>query len=76
MGNILTSYSIAIGSEYIYFLIPHFKLNKGEMINNDEFLITNERSVDPYDSHVSRCGKNSFRKLWEHEIHSKYDYFW
>ena len=32
------------------------------MIKNDELLKTNERSVDPYGLHVSRCRKNSFEK--------------
>ena len=57
MGNNLTPYSLAIGSEYIYFLTPYFKFVKRKKINNDDLLETNERSVDPYDLHVSRCGK-------------------
>ena len=52
MGNSLTPKGIAIGSEYIYFLTPHFKFNKKEMINKDDVLNKNERGVDPYDFHV------------------------
>ena len=51
MGNNLTPYSFAIGKEYL-FLTLHFKFIKRKMINNDELLNTNERSVDPYDLQV------------------------
>ena len=44
------------------------------MINNDEILNTNEKSVDPYDLHVSRCGKNSFKKVKIYKFHSNYNY--
>ena len=57
MGNSLRLYSIAISGEYNYFLTPYFKFIKREMINIDDLLDTNERSVDPYHLHVSRCGK-------------------
>ena len=73
MGNTLTPYSIAIGDEYIYFLTPHFKFIKREMFINDEIMNTNERSVDPYDLHVSRCGKISFKKVKFYKIHSNYN---
>ena len=43
------------------------------MINNDEIMNTNERSVDPYDLHVSRCGKNLFKKLKTYKFHSNYN---
>ena len=46
---------------------------KREKINNDELLNTNERSVDPYDLHVSQCGKNSLKKIQKYKIHSYYD---
>ena len=59
MGNNLTAYSIAIGEENIYFLTPHFNFLKREKINDDELLITNKNSVDPYDYHLSNCGKDS-----------------
>ena len=41
------------------------------MNNNDELMNTSERSVDPYDSHVSRCGKNSSKKIYK--IHANYN---
>ena len=72
MGINSTTYSVAIGDEYIYFFTPHFKFIKIEMIINDEILNTNERSVDPYDLHVSRCGKNSFKKIKIYKFHSNF----
>ena len=73
MGNNLTPYSIAVGHENVYFLIPHFKFIKREKINGDDFLKTNENSVDPYDYHLSNCGKDSFKKLRLCKLHSNYD---
>ena len=57
MGNSLTPYRIAIGSEDLYSVTPDFKFFKREMIKNDELLNTNEQSVDPYALRFSRCGK-------------------
>ena len=37
MGKNLTSYSFAIGSEYVYSLTAHFKFFKIEMVKNDEY---------------------------------------
>ena len=73
LGNNLTPYSIAVGHENIYFLTPHFIFIKREKINDNEFLKANKSSVDPFDYHVSNCGKNSFKKLRIYKIHSNYD---
>ena len=43
------------------------------MIEYNDILKTNENSVDPYDYHISKCGKCSFKKLKTYEIHSNYD---
>ena len=69
MGNNLTPYSIAVGEENIYFLIPHFKFLKRDRTDDSE-LNTNESSVDPFDYH---CAKNSFKKLRKYELHSNYN---
>ena len=34
---------------------------------------TNENFVDLFDSHVSNCRKDSFKKLRTYKIHSNYD---
>ena len=75
MGNSFTPYSMAIGHDYICFLTPHFKFFRTESFDNDEILKTSERSLDPIDLHVSRCGKNSFKKLNISKIHANYKYF-
>ena len=71
MGNNSTPYSIAIGDDHFHFLTPYFKFIKREMINNNEILNTDEKSVDPYDLHVSQCGKNSFKKVKIYKFHAK-----
>ena len=73
MGNNLISWYVAIGDENICFLTPHFKFFKTEKNIDNELLKTKEGSVDPFDHHVSNCGKNSFKKLQKWKIHSIYD---
>ena len=63
MGINLTPYSIAVGHENIYFLTPHFNYIKREKTIDNELLKTNENSVDPFDYHISKFGKKSFKKL-------------
>ena len=63
MGNNLTPYSIAIGDESIYSMSPHFKFIIKEKINDNELLKTNKTTVDPFDYHVSNCGKYAFKKV-------------
>ena len=70
MGNNLTPYSNGIGSEFIYFLTLHFKFIKRERIDSDKSLNTNGGSLDPYDLHVSQCGKNSFKEIKFYKIHA------
>ena len=73
MGNNLTLYSVAVGHENICFLTPHFKFIEREKINDDDLLKTNENSVDPYDYHLSKCGKDPFKKLRLYKIPSNYE---
>ena len=68
MGNILTPHSIITGEENIYFFTPHFKFNKRDRVDDNTFLSTDENSVDPFDYHVSSCGKDSFKKLRIYKI--------
>ena len=74
MGKNLTIYSIAVGDENFYFFTPHFKIFRRDKIDYDDLLKTIEISVDPYDYHLSNCGKDSFKKLRLYKIHSKYDW--
>ena len=57
MGYILVPYSIVIGEENIYFLTPHFKFNRREIITNIELMETNKNFFDLFDYNVSNCGK-------------------
>ena len=61
MRNNLTPFNIAIGEENIYFLTPQFIFIKRE--KNNDLLETNKSSVDPFDYHVSNCGKYLYKKL-------------
>ena len=73
MGNNLIPYSIAKSGENIYFLNPHCKFIRRNKINYDDFLSRNENSVDPYNYHLSNCGKDTFKKVRFCKIHSNYD---
>ena len=64
MGNNLTPYSIAIGSENIYYLTPYFKFIKKENIDVDD--IDKLFNID-YDDIMNREKKEI------NEIHSNYD---
>ena len=72
MGNNLNPYSIAVGDENIFFT-PLVKFIRRDKIDYDELLKTNENSVNPYDYHLSNCGKESFKKLRLYKIHSNSD---
>ena len=73
MGKNLKPYSMAIGEENISFLTPHFKFIKREKINDNELSKTNKSSVDPFNYHVSNCGRYSFKQLRLYKIHSNND---
>ena len=60
--------------ENIYFLTPLFKFIEREKTDDNDLLETNENSVDPNDSQISQCGKNSFTKLRTYKTPSIYDW--
>ena len=66
MGNILTPYSVALGEKNVYVLIPYFKFINKEIIKDDDLF-------ESYDYHISKCGKDSFKKLRTYKVHSNYD---
>ena len=57
MGKTLRPYSTAVGQENIHSLTPLFKFNEREKIIDNELLKTNKNSIDPFEYHVSNCGK-------------------
>ena len=73
MGNNLIPYSIAIGDENICFLTPHFKFIRRDKIDYDKLLNTNEWSVDQYDYRLSKCGKDSFKRIRKNKFPSNYN---
>ena len=63
MGNNLSPYSIAIGSENIYYLSPYFKfVEKGKDIDEDDI-----------DKLFDYQNISNYRKLRVYKIHSNYD---
>ena len=64
MGNNLSPYSIAIGSENIYYLTPYFKITKRENIDVDD--IDKLFDID-YDT------ISNYQKLNTHKIYCNYD---
>ena len=69
MGNSSIPY---IGDENKYFLTPHFIFIRRDRIDDNDLLSRNENSVDPFDCHLTNCGKESFKKLQLYKIHSIY----
>ena len=64
MGNNLTPYSIAIGSENIYFLAPYFKFIKKDNADVDDI----DKLFD-IDYHII----SNYQKLRTYKIYSNYD---
>ena len=73
MGNNLTPYSIAVSHENVHFSTPHFEFIERKKNIEKELLKSNGNSADPFDYHVSNCGKNSFEKFKTYKIYSSYD---
>ena len=63
MGNTLTPFSLALSEENIHCLTPHIKFIKRDRIDYDKLLNTTKNSLDPFDYHISNCGKDSLKKL-------------
>ena len=72
MGNNMIPHAIMIGEKHTYFLYHHYKIIENDKIEENTLLNATNNSLDPYDYHIGRCGKNSFRKLDHSLIHS----FW
>ena len=66
MRNNLTTYSIAIGEENIYFLTPHFKFIKRDRIVDSELLNTTKTPlihliIIVKNTRLKKCKKINFR---------------
>ena len=64
--------TFAVGENYRYFLPSHYKLIENDRIEQGTLLNATNNSLNPYDYHVEKSGKNAFEKLEQTQIHT----FW
>ena len=70
MGNNMIPHAIMIGEKHTYFLYHHYKFIENDKILERTLLNASRSSLDPYDSHIGRCGVDSFKKLDHSLIHT------
>ena len=63
MGNNMIPYAIRLGEENTYFLYHRYKLIENDKIEEGTLLNATDRSLDPFDYHLKKCGIDSFKKL-------------
>ena len=63
MGNNMIIYAIILGEKYTYFLYNRYKFIENDKIEEGILLNATNNSLDPYDYHVEKCGKDAFKKL-------------
>ena len=72
MGNNMIPHAIMIGERYTYFLHHHHKFIENDKIEEGTLLNATNKSLDPYNYHLEKCGIDSFKKLEHCLIHT----FW
>ena len=70
MGNNMIPYATAVGEKYTYFLYNRYKFMESDKIEEGTLLNRTNSSLDPFDSHVEKCGADSFKKLECSLIHT------
>ena len=70
MGNNRDPYAFILGGKYTYFLYNRYKFIENDEIEEGILLNATINSLDPYDYHVEKCGKDAFEKLEHTQIHS------
>ena len=60
MGNNMIPYSIILGEKYTYFLYHPYNFIENNKIAEGILLNATNTSLDPYDYHLEKCGKDSF----------------
>ena len=70
MGNNMTPYAIMIGEKYRYFILHRYKFIKNKKIEEGTLLNSTDESLDPYDYHLAKCGKEAFETIKGNRIHS------
>ena len=53
-----------------YFISSHYKFTENDKNEEGTFLNVTNKSLDPYDYHVKKCGKDAFKKLEHIQIHT------
>ena len=72
MSNNMCPNAIIIGEKNTYFIAHHHNFIENDKIQEGALLNTIDGSLDPYDYHVEKCGKDAFKKLERSLIHT----FW
>ena len=65
MGNIMIPYTFAVGEKYKYFISTHYKFIGDDKIQEGNLLNSSNDSLVPYDYHLSKNGKDCFKKFLE-----------
>ena len=72
MGNNMIPYTIINGEKYTYVLYNRYTFIENDKIEEGTLLNATNNSLDPYDYHLAKCGKDSFKNLERSLIHT----FW
>ena len=67
MRNNMVPYAIILGEKDTYFLYHRYKVIENDKIEEGILLNATNTSLDPYDCHLEKCGKNPFEKI-EHSL--------
>ena len=62
-------YAIIV-ERYTYFLYNRYKFIENDKIQEGTLLNATNNSLDPYDYHVEKFGKDAFKKLEHTQIHT------
>ena len=72
MGNNMIPYASILGKKYTYFFYNRYKFIENDKIEEGTSLNETNTSLDPYDYHVEKCGKDAFKKLEHTQKHSSW----
>ena len=68
----MAPYAIIIGQKYTYFLYNRYKFIENDKVEEGVSLNVTNNSLDPFDYHLKKCGKDAFKTLERSLIHT----FW
>ena len=69
-GNNMVPYIFLLGEKFTHFLYHRYNFIENNKIEEGILLNAANTSLDPYDYHVEKCGKDSFVKLEHSLIHT------